>query len=176
MMMILRELGYSIAGRQYVGTERASNPDGVWEIPRIARNGLSMDMYCGKTNLCDNLTQYDVIKLVSYALTSSAPKIFSEVIVCTRNPLEVAQSQERAGYKGDLLFDIASNHVSLMKWLGQWMIPFTVVDYNSMIVNPKWEISGICGFLTAKRNDRFTSEDMIRATKVVNPKYYRNRL
>jgi len=172
-MILCQALGLSLAGEQYIGDDSSSNPDGVWEIPRIARNGLSKDMYDGKTSLCPKITE-DCIKLMSYALTSSAPSLFDKIIVCVRNPVEVVQSQRLCGYEptnGELSLDYTQNMIVLLKWLGDCEKSFHVVDYNDMIKSPIWNITGLSSFLGAQS----TNEELTKIARLVKPEYYRNR-
>ncbi len=176
-MIILKELGLDIAGEKFISdTTREANPDGVYEIPRVAKNGLSMDMYLGRTPLCPKIAGYEAIKLVTYGLTSSDPNIFTKILVCVRNPIEVAKSQYKRGYRPhttSLANDITLNYIQLLKWLGMHRIPFHVVDYNSMIQSPLWEVCSIASFVD---HHRFTSEDTTKAAKAVKPEYHRERV
>ena len=177
MMMVVGELGYKIIGKQYVSDNHYSNPEGVWEIPRIAKNGLTMDMAAGKLpSLCKKLvpnvhdTKDYVIKLISYGLTSSDRRLVDKVIICVRNPEEVLVSQHRCGYDTNLL-DYTLNQIALMKWLSMTEKPFIVVDYNSFVINPKFHVMDVAGFLEV--DDK---ELMDKAASKVNPSLYRTKV
>lgn len=170
-MMVIRELGYRIAGKQFVNLEnKDANPDGVWELPRIAKNGLSRDMAEGKTALCPKITE-DCIKLMSYGLVSSDQSLFNKVVVCVRHPYEIIKSQIRCGYPGDIALGIMLNYQSLMEWLAIWNKPFHVLRYNDLVSNPKWHITGLSQFL-----GNSSPELIAKAVNVVNPNYYRNKV
>jgi len=171
MMLILRELWFTIAGEKWLGNPD-DNPTGIWEIPKVVRNGISEDIVKGKCpSICGPINA-DVIKLTTLGLTSSADALIDKVIYMVREPSEVILSQLRLGHgeEQELSDNYNKNIMTFLLWASDKEHEVIVVSYNNLIVNPAWQISKVARFLQC-----FTHEGVERASKVVDPQYYRER-
>jgi hypothetical protein len=161
MMEIVQELGYSI---QYDQDNNAASQ--CLELnSMIALNGLSMDMYLGKLpHLCPRITA-DCVKLLTSAITSTHLDLVDKVIYMMRNLNDTIKSQSEHGYLGDLPAQYAANIKLFMQWAFENKIDVLVVDYDSVVQSPLWEVTRVAVFLGDPSSELTTKAAMIVKTK-----------
>lgn len=139
-------------------SERADylNPKGFYEVPGVVVRGVrnGAERFYGKA-----------LKLVATGMVRTNPEHIEKVIVCTRDPREVADSQTMLssnisvaqdggwGFSPQFQMPLAARYIIEMGYLCAWLHQhmdtedILCVDFADMHENPRAEIDRLCKFL-----------------------------
>jgi hypothetical protein len=157
VMLMIKELGLTIAGTKYVSEfTKSFNPTGIWEVPGLTYNGVQMPI------------EEDAIKLATNGFMKSRMSLIEKVVLCIRDPREIIVSQ-----RGQ------QNHVSdennWDQYLGHMMYLFKgndwskthIIDYGDTMWSPETEVGRLAKFLNV--------ESTQAAIDCVRPDLYRSK-
>jgi hypothetical protein len=159
-MMILRELGISIAGQKRPNdAKKENNPLGTWEVPKIVLNGLTKNIKEGKvpTILSEPITE-DAIKLITVGLMCTDYSLIDKVIFCIRDPREICTSVLKIQDGNNAVVDIKTpedfyrDYNSVINLFFLKLEPhdwenILVVDYGMIQANPGEEVMRVADFV-----------------------------
>ena len=168
MMMVLRELGFSIAGQQWPpNTDHKHNPLGQWEIERTVMHGTRQPI------------KEDAIKMVTSGLLRTNKILIDKIIFCIRDPREIVESTKMSGKTTrivelglgdpDRCYRYYNKMISLLFFdMGpkDWE-KVLVVDHHDMLTDSANMIEGVSDFLNV--------EPTLSALSVIKPHLYRAR-
>lgn len=175
MMMIVRELGFKLAGQDFTDTtEKDRNPDGFWEVWKVVNEGIITEVLDGKApGYCEQVVDGEVLKLMTKALLQSDLRLISQMIYMIREPREVIVSQRgMKKWPGDEeCWNRYIVHMyKLMNSIPQHFLRYYTlfVDYRDVMKDTKKQVERVARFLRV--------EPTVEAEQVVRPELYRSRM
>lgn len=145
VMQLLNALGFSIHGnkerkiitqKERVEHIKNMNPEGYWESPLVSL-GVQEPI------------EEDAVKVMIGALNISNQELIDKVIICIRNPKNLANSHRTFFPKA-----LVNNDKALLEGFRQLYMylmrtdkDVLVIDYDNMVNNTKYELEQLCEFL-----------------------------
>ena len=154
-MLILKNLGFTIAGEKDPNNRMDLNPTGIWEIPYVVHKGLQKPI------------EEDVIKLTQSGLEYTTIKY--KLIYCIRDPREIVISNRSLIGEGVNDETVWNNYLFESAWAidNLFLLNSHIVDYGDVIKKPKKEINRLANFLKVNPTKK--------AKQTPNSQYYRSK-
>lgn len=166
MMLILKKLGFKIAGSKVINPENIDmNPTGIWEVKEAVTKPFTQE------TIDKYQIEGEAMKVISHALFTSDWNLIDTVIYMVRDPREIIVSQRRQINAGSDEHNYGWYNVHMGTLLTGLEMkkypPMLFVDYGKLMTHPKAVTKKVAQVLGRKWS--------AKVAKAVNKKYYRSK-